>query len=218
MSYVYMKALESAPQRYERGMRLLTLGRLERVRQKISARMAVGHRVLDIGCGTGALAAMLAHKGVRVTGIDTSPPMLRQAARCVRGEGVADRVELKELGAVGLDTAFSGEVFDAVIGVLVLSELSDEEIEYMLAACWRILRPGGELLIADEIRPDSLLAQIGSFMLRLPFVVAAYVVTQSTTRRVAGLERRIVRAGFRLLETEDYLLGSMRLLIACKVV
>jgi len=29
MSYVYMKVLESAPQRYERGMRLLTLGRLE---------------------------------------------------------------------------------------------------------------------------------------------------------------------------------------------
>lgn len=218
MSYVYMKALESAPQRYERGMRLLTLGRLERVRRRIAARMAVGHRVLDIGCGTGALAAMLAEKGVRVTGIDTSPPMLHQAARCVRGEGVADRVELKELGAVGLDTAFPGEAFDAVIGVLVFSELSDEDIEYTLAGCWRILRPGGELLVADEMRPDSLLAQIGSSVLRLPFVIAAYVATLSTTRPVAGLERRIVRAGFQMLETEDYLLGSMRLLIAGKVV
>ena len=31
MSYVYMKVLESAPGRYDRGMRILTLGRLERV-------------------------------------------------------------------------------------------------------------------------------------------------------------------------------------------
>lgn len=213
-----MKALESAPQRYERGMRLLTLGRLERVRRKIAARMPTGHRVLDIGCGTGALAAMLAHKGVRVTGIDISLPMLRQAARCVREEGVADLVELKELGAVDLETTFPGEGFDAVISVLVFSELSDDEIEYALAGSWRILRPGGQLIIADEIRPDSIFGQIGTFVLRLPFAVAAYVVSQSTTGQVAGLEERIVRAGFRMLETEDYLLGSMRLFIAEKVV
>lgn len=218
MSYVYMKALESAPQRYERGMRLLTLGRLERVRRNIAARVAVGQRVLDIGCGAGTLAAMLAHKGVRVTGIDTSLPMLCQAARCLREEGLADRVELKELGVVDLDTAFLSESFDAVVSVLVFSELSDNEIEYTLAGCWRILRPGGQLLIADEIRPRSILGQIGTSMLRLPFVVAAYVVAQSTTRRVSRLEERIMRAGFRMLETEDYLLGSMRLFIAGKVV
>jgi ubiquinone/menaquinone biosynthesis C-methylase UbiE len=218
MSYVYMKALESAPQRYERGMRLLTLGRLQRVRRNIAARVMAGHRVLDIGCGTGALVAMLAQKGVLVTGIDASLPMLRQAAQHVREEGLADRVELKELGAVDLDTTFHSQSFDAVVCVLVLSELSDDEIEYTLAGCWRVLRPGGQLLIADEIRPHSIFGQIGTFVLRLPFVVAAYVVAQSTTRRVTRLEERIVRAGFRMFETEDYLLGSMRLFIAGKVV
>jgi ubiquinone/menaquinone biosynthesis C-methylase UbiE len=49
MSHVYMKVLESAPERYERGMRILTLGRLERVRRDIAARLSAGDRVLDLG-------------------------------------------------------------------------------------------------------------------------------------------------------------------------
>ena len=51
MSYVYMKVLESSPARYDRGMRLLTLGRLERVHRDIAAQVARDDRVLDIGNG-----------------------------------------------------------------------------------------------------------------------------------------------------------------------
>ena len=218
MSYVYMKVLESAPQRYERGMRLLTLGRLDLVRQDIAARVSPGDRVLDVGCGTGVLVAMLAHKGAQVTGIDIAPPMLSQAAQRVREEGLADRVDLRVTGAVDLDTAFPGEGFDTVVSTLVFSELSDDEIDYTLAECWRILRPGGQLLIADEVLPDSMLGRIGTFLFRLPFVIAAFVLTQNTTRRVAGLEARIARAGFRILDIEEYLMGTMRLFVAERVV
>lgn len=218
MSYVYMKVLESAPQRYERGMRLLTLGRLEQVRQDIAVRVNAGDRVLDVGCGTGVLAAMLAHNGAHVTGIDIAPAMLSQAAWRVREEGLADRVELKELGAVDLDTAFPSEGFDIVVSTLVFSELSDDEIEYTLAECWRILRPGGQLLVADEVLPASMLGQIGTCLFRLPFVIAAFVLTQNTTHRVAGLEARIAQAGFQILDTAEYLMGTMKLFVAERVV
>ena len=218
MSFVYMKVLESAPQRYERGMRMLTLGRLERMRQEVLEQVSAGDRVLDIGCGTGALAAMLAHKGAHVTGIDIAPPMLSQAALRVREQDLADRVELRELGAVDLDTAFSGEAFDIVVSVLVFSELSDDEIEYTLAECWRLLRPDGKLIIADEILPDSMLGRIGTLLLRLPFAVAALALTQNTTRQVAGLVPRIIGAGFGVTATNEYLMGTMRLVIAEKVV
>lgn len=217
MSFAYMKVLESAPQRYERGMRLLTLGRLEHVRQDIAARVTARSRVLDIGCGTGALALMLARKGAHVTGIDIAPSMLSQAAQRVCEGELATRVELRELGAVDLDTAFQSEGFDAVVSTLVFSELSDDEIEYTLAECWRILRPGGQLLIADEVLPNSMLGQIGTFVFRLPFVIAAFVLTQNTTRRVARMEARIARAGFRILETKKYLLGTMKLFVAERV-
>lgn len=216
MSYVYMKALESAPERYERGMRLLTLGRLERVRNKIAARLSPGERVLDLGCGTGALAVQLAQQGCQITGVDISPPMLSQAARRVRQASLGEQVRLLELGAVELDTAFEDGTFDAVVSTLVFSELSRDEIAYTVAECWRILRPGGQLLVADEVLPESTLGRIGAFLLRLPFAVLAYILTQNTTHQVAGLRAQIEQAGFRIVDEEDYLAGTLRLFAAKK--
>ena len=217
MSYVYMRVLESAPERYEKGMRLLTLGRLEQVHLDIAEQVNEGDEVLDVGCGTGALAALLANRGARVTGIDTSPAMLSQAAQLVRTECLETRITLKEMGAVDLDTAFPDESFDAVISTLVLSELSDEAIGYTLTECHRILRPCGQLLIADEVLPESMLGRVGTFLFRLPFSVAAYVLTQNTTHRVGGLDWRIERAGFRILDTWGYLAGTLQVFVAEKV-
>jgi demethylmenaquinone methyltransferase/2-methoxy-6-polyprenyl-1,4-benzoquinol methylase len=217
MSYVYMKVLESAPERYDKGMHLLTLGRWERVHRDIVAWLAEGDRVLDLGCGTGALVAALAHKGVCVTGIEISPPMLHLAWQRVRREGLEDRVVLKEKGAVDLDSAFPEGCFDAVVSTLVFSELSDDEIAYTLAECRRVLREGGRLFVADEVMPDSALGRVGTFLFRLPFAVAAFVLTQNTTHRVAGLDRRIAQAGFRILETRRYLAGTLRLFVAERV-
>ncbi len=216
VSYVYMKVLESAPERYERGMRLLTLGRLERVRNDIAERLHPGDRVLDLGCGAGTLAVQLARQGCQVTGVDISPPMLTQAIRRVRQAGLGGQVRLRELGAVDLDTAFEDGSFDAVVSTLVFSELSDDEITYTLAECWRVLQPGGQLLIADEVLPDSALARIGTFLLRLPFAVVAFVLTQNTSRRVAGLGERIEGAGFRIVEIGHYLARTLQLFVAVK--
>ena len=216
MSYVYMKVLESAPERYERGMHLLTLGRLGRVRNDITARLGPGDRVLDLGCGTGALAVELARRGCQVMGVDISPPMLTLAIRRVREADLGEQVELQELGAVDLDTAFEDRSFDAVVSTLVFSELSDDEIAYTLAECQRILRPGGQLLIADEVLPDSALARIGTFLLRSPFAVVVFLLTQNTTHRVAGLGERIEGAGFRILEIGHYLAKTLQLFVAEK--
>jgi demethylmenaquinone methyltransferase/2-methoxy-6-polyprenyl-1,4-benzoquinol methylase len=211
-----MKVLESAPERYDRGMRLLTLGRLGRVHRDIAARVEAGDRVLDLGCGTGALAVLLARKGAEVSGIDISPPMLSQAARRVREEGLEDRVALRELGAVDLDTAFADASFDVVTSTLVFSELSADEIVYALAECWRILRPGGQLLIADEVLPDSWWGRIATWLVRLPFALLATLLTQNTTHRVAGLGERIERAGFEIVDMGYYLAGTLQLFVVEK--
>lgn len=214
MAYVYMKVLESAPERYDRGMRLLTLGRLGRLHHEIAARLSPGDKVLDVGCGTGALAVLLAKHGCHVTAIDISPPMLGQAGYRLREVGLADQVTLRELGAVDLDVAFPDASFDAVVSTLVLSELSDDEIAYTLAECLRIVRVGGRALIADEIVPASIIGRIGGFLFRLPFAIAAFVLTQNTTHRVAKLRERVEQAGFRIVDASNYLMGTLELLEA----
>jgi demethylmenaquinone methyltransferase/2-methoxy-6-polyprenyl-1,4-benzoquinol methylase len=214
MSYVYMKVLESAPERYDRGMRLLTAGRLARVHADIAARLEPGDRVLDVGCGTGMLVVLLARRGCLVTGIDRSAPMLCQAARRLQVEGLTGQVVLRELGAVDMDTAFADATFDAVTSTLVFSELSDDEVAYVLAECRRILRPGGHLLVADEVMPASRLGKLGTFLFRLPFAAITFVLTQNTTQRVAKLGTRISQSGFRILETRAFLAGTLKLFIA----
>jgi demethylmenaquinone methyltransferase/2-methoxy-6-polyprenyl-1,4-benzoquinol methylase len=211
-----MKVLETAPERYDKGLRLLTAGRWEQVCRDIAAGVRAGDRVLDVGCGTGLLAVMMARRGAHVTGIDISPPMLSQAAARVSESGFIDQIELREIGAVDMDTAFQDGSFDAVVSTLVFSELSDDEIGYALSEIGRILRPGGKLFIADEVLPDGALGRLGTFLLRLPFVVVAFVLTQNTTRRVAGLDERIAEGGFRMLAVRGYLAGTLRLFVAQK--
>ena len=54
-TYIFMKVLESTPCRYDRGIRILTLGRLDKAYDRLVSHIKNGQRVLDLGCGTGAL-------------------------------------------------------------------------------------------------------------------------------------------------------------------
>jgi demethylmenaquinone methyltransferase/2-methoxy-6-polyprenyl-1,4-benzoquinol methylase len=216
MAYVYMKVLESAPARYDRGMRLLTLGRLEQVHHDIASRIHHGEDVLDLGCGTGSLAALLAQRGANVTAVDISPAMLDLAAGRLRAAGLEERVTLQERGVVELDT-FPDARFQAITSTLVFSELSRDEIAYGLAECHRILRLEGRLLVADEILPESPLGRIATFLFRLPFAVLAFLLTQNTTQRVTGLRESLEAHGFQITAVQRYLAGTLQLLVAQKV-
>ena len=213
MAYVYMKVLESSPERYERGMRLLTLGRWARVLDEVAGRVDAGERVLDVGCGTGALAACMARRGALVTAVDVSAAMLARAAERLARDGLAEQVRLREMGVAELDTLPAG-AFDAVTSTLVLSELSNDEVVYTLGECRRLLRPGGRLLIVDEVVPASAAGRIVTWLARLPFAIATFLLTQTTTRRVAGLRGKMAAAGFDVVEEKAYLAGTLCLFVA----
>ena len=69
-TYVLMRILESTPRRYDVGIQLLTFGAVGRAYDLLAGQLSPHERVLDIGCGTGALAIRAALRGARVTGID----------------------------------------------------------------------------------------------------------------------------------------------------
>ncbi|MFQ6115319.1 MAG: corrinoid protein-associated methyltransferase CpaM [bacterium] len=141
MSYVYMKVLESAPKRYDRGVSVLTLKQLKKIQQKIvEICVHPGAKVLDIGCGTGSLAVMAAHKGATVVGIDISPEMLDIANEKIVANKVQEKVKLLRMGAVEMDRAFERDSFDTIVSTLTFSEFSEDEVDYVIKQCHRVLK------------------------------------------------------------------------------
>jgi ubiquinone/menaquinone biosynthesis C-methylase UbiE len=213
-AFVIMRLLESAPRRYDLGIRLLSLGRSERVHARMAERVGQGERVLDVGCGTGSLALRCAERGARATGIDISPRMLDVARAKAEAAGLKDEIELRELSAIDLDESFAEQSFDVVMSSLMFSELSEEEQRFVLRECHRLLRNGGRLLVADEVLPRTWPLRALSRALRLPLAVLTYVLTQTTTKAVADLEGKISRAGFAIRSVERSLLGGLELVVA----
>ena len=80
-TYVLMKILESAPSRYDLGIKIITLGRINRVYDRLVKSIKPGYSVLDIGCGTGNLTVRILRKGAKVVAIDVNPDMIKIAKK-----------------------------------------------------------------------------------------------------------------------------------------
>lgn len=101
--------------------------------------MAPGMYVLDIGCGTGYTACLLAKKhGARVVAADINPDLLEETRKRVRRENVGDKVTTREADAHNLP--FQDNTFDVVIAesVLVFCDKVKAATEMR-----RVLKPGG---------------------------------------------------------------------------
>lgn len=105
--------------------------------------------VVDVGTGTGFVAAGLAPRVARVVGIDSSPAMLGVAEDNVRALGIGN-VALIEggLDALPLDD----DSVDAAVANMVLHHAPRPAV--MLAEMGRVVRPGGMVAITDEVEHD----------------------------------------------------------------
>ncbi|ARD49535.1 class I SAM-dependent methyltransferase [Sporosarcina sp. P33] len=102
-----------------------------------------GKKVLDIGCGTGLLSAMLAKKGAKVTGVDLSADMLEVAAH--RAQSLSLDIEFIEQPMQQLDV---GDTFDAaVISIDSLNYvIRQADVEETFRRIYSALNKGGVLL------------------------------------------------------------------------
>ena len=212
-TYVLMRVLESAPRRYDLGIRLLTLGRVDRAYDRLAGQIESGQRVLDLGCGTGALAVRAARRGAIVKGIDINPEMLAIARRRVRDEQLEGRVELAEQGVAELDEE-EERSYDAVTSGLCFSELSDDELRYTLDQVARVLKPGGLLLVADEVSPRHASTRALRWLLRAPLALLTYLITQQTSHAVRALPEGLAAAGLSLVSTAHSPMGSFGVYVA----
>lgn len=101
-----------------------------------------GRRILDAGCGSGALSAALRDRGAVVTGIDASAGMLALARRRLGDEVALHVADLSD------PLPFADGAFDDVVASLVLHYL--EDWGPTLAELRRVIRPGGRLITSVD--------------------------------------------------------------------
>ncbi len=149
-------------------------------------------RLLDIGCGWGALAIHAARTyGVRVTGITLSSEQRTFVSKRVADAGVQHLVDVQLLDYRDLPATHA---YDAVASVEMGEHVGDEHYPEFLARARGSLRDGGRLLIQQMSRPPGMPGG-GPF-------IEAFIAADMHMRPVGETVAAMERAGFEVRHVE----------------
>ena len=128
------------------------------------AKIRSGRRVLDLGCGTGTLTIMIkkAHPDSEVIGLDGDPQVLDIARR--KAKETAASIKFDE--GMAYQLPYPNAFFDRVLSSMVFHHLATHDKEKTLAEIYRVLKPDGELHLADFGEPHGFYARSISKLMR----------------------------------------------------
>jgi ubiquinone/menaquinone biosynthesis C-methylase UbiE len=108
-----------------------------------------GERFLDLGAGTGwTFARLIAESGVaRTVGLDLAPGMLEVARDRLRDEAAIKHPPL--LLGDGRHLPFADASFDCLLSTYTFEVLPAAEIPSVVRESWRVLRPGGRIVVVN---------------------------------------------------------------------
>ena len=141
---------------YDLSVNIITLGQARRLRHMTvdQALIKPGDNVLDVGCGTGEItlrAKTRAGKDGQVFGIDPAQEMITVARNKAMRKGLAIDFRVGEIESL----PFTDASIDVVTSSLMMHHLPDDLKVRGLAEIYRVLKPGGRLLITDFMRPTG---------------------------------------------------------------
>lgn len=209
--------------RYDLITRVLSFGLDQGWKSRLVAATGAssGSRALDLACGTGDIALLLAARGAIVTGLDITPAMLSLARAKSASQGV------RWVAADMTSLPFQDSTVDVVTTGYGLRNVPD--LPRALAETYRVLAEGGCLASLDFNRPDSpvvrgvyltYLALVGSM---LGWVLHrdpdTYRYIPASLRRypgAAGVARLMEDAGFTDVRVLPVLGGLMAIHLAAK--
>ena len=152
-----------------------------------------GKRVLDIGCGIGGPAFVLARKyDAHVTGIDLEPQLIDRATRRAAELGLSGQTEFRTV-TLG-PFPFPDRSFDVVFTSGALTQTEDKP--GIVAECFRVLKPGGALTCYDWLKNDGPISDDMRYFFRMEGLTYNLIT-------LAELAQQLVAGGFEDVTTED---------------
>ena len=129
------------------GEGFLSPGGAEEVARIVAGTPIEGARVLDVGCGLGAIDLLLVERfgAAHVTGIDVEAPLVARAAARVEAAGLSDRISLRRVSPGPFP--FEDRAFHVVFSKDSMIHIPDKPALY--AEVHRVLVPGGWMLVGD---------------------------------------------------------------------
>jgi len=152
-----------------------------------------GRRVLDIGCGLGGPACLLAGRyGAHVVGTDLESPLVERARRRAEREGLGDRARFEVVAPGPL--GFEDDSFDLVVSSGGVTQTADKL--GIFRECLRVLKPGGSLSAYDWMKTEGDYSDDMRYWLEMEGLSYA----METPR---GQERTLRKAGFEEVSVVD---------------
>lgn len=173
---------------------LFFFGRRRRVYTRLAALSGArpGDRVLDVGCGTGYFTRVMAEAvapGGSAVGVDPSREAIARARRlarvnnCTFSEGVAEALDAPD------------DSYDVVVSSLMIHHLPQTLRPQAIEEMFRVLRAGGQVLIADFRPPTNRLGR---------YLLMGHVISPAMKNNPVHLLEPMVRdAGFQQIRGGD---------------
>lgn len=128
---------------------VLRLMGAERAQKELiaQAKIARDHRVLDLGCGTGALVLLLKRQypELQIIGLDPDPKALQRARQKARRESFAAHFDQ----GFGDALPYEDDTFDRVVSSFMFHHLEGDERRQTMQEVSRVLKPGGSFHLLD---------------------------------------------------------------------
>lgn len=169
---------------------------LERTRSHITT----SDNVLEIGCGTGSTALLLAKSANHITATDLSPAMIRIGKDKADKEGVSN---VEFMAAEAESTAVGNEPYDAVLAFNILHLLKD--LPGALQHINKKIKPGGLFISKTVCKPEKIgPLKFRLMMIILPIMQMVGKVPYVKIIKSKEFDKLITSSGFKIIEVGNY--------------